>query len=282
MAVKLSDDNLYDIFLKLPVKSIIRCRCVCKSWRQLLCDPHFVEAHLNHISQHHSKLLPVTSDCFYSVDYEEGSLSNAVPRKFPLTNIPPPYTRIWGSCNGMLCVAVRRKTKVSDDKTLVKLFLWNPATGDYKILPNADPSVDDLQIVGFGYDSSLDDYRIVTIITCDYRPRVDMYSLKTNSWKFIRDLPHCDVFNQHNAFNDYDVFNLRKVFSREHRGGGCVNGSIYWVLSPLIIGFDLNNEKFRVLPWPRYVPQWTFKGLLVIGGYLLMHYMHDGKLLMWE
>lgn len=45
---------------------------------------------------------------------------------------------------------------------------------------------------------------------------------------------------------------------------------------------DLNNEKFRVLPWPRYVPQWTFKGLLVIGGYLLMHYMHDGKLLMWE
>ncbi|KAM7462989.1 hypothetical protein LguiA_031110 [Lonicera macranthoides] len=153
MAVKLSDDILSVIFLKLPVKSIICCRCVCKSWRQLLCDPHFVGAHLNHISQHHDKLLLLTSDCFYSVDYE-ASHSNAVPRKFLLKNIPP-YTRIWGSCNGKLCIAVCRKTKISDDKTLVRLFLWNPATGDYGMLPNADPSVDDLQIVGFGYDSSI-------------------------------------------------------------------------------------------------------------------------------
>ncbi|KAM7467002.1 hypothetical protein LguiB_014564 [Lonicera macranthoides] len=244
MAAKLSDDILSIIFLKLPIKSLLRCRSVCKSWRQLLCEPHFVKMHLNHISQHHHKLLLRNSDCFYSLDYET-SHRNAVPRDFPLEITP------------------------------LKVALWNPSTGDYKILPSADPSVNDNQIVGFGYDSSIDDYKIVRIIPyyfvkAENEPgkaycglQVDMYSLKTNSWKIIRDLPRRDV-----------VRHAPLIFNGEFRGrvSVSVNKSIYWLLGSKIIGFDLKNEKFKELSWPcNMQPDFhkCLKSLSVMGGYLL-------------
>ena len=242
MASKLSDDTLSTIFLKLPVKSLLRCRCVCKSWRKLLCDPHFVKMHLNHISQHHRKLLLGNSDCFCSLDYET-SHRNAVPQGFPLEITP--CTKIWGSCNGLVCVALLPETKAGEYEKLVKVALWNPSTADYKMLPSADPSVNDCQIVGFGYDSSIDDYKMVRIIPgyfvkaenepcrVDCEQRVDMYSLKTNSWKIIRDLPRRDVFRH-----------APLIFNHEFAGGVSINESIYWVLGSKIIGFDLKNEKF--------------------------------------
>lgn len=56
--VKLSDD-IFNIFLNLSVKSILRCKTVCKVWRQLLCDPAFVR--LMHINKHHPSISRETS-----------------------------------------------------------------------------------------------------------------------------------------------------------------------------------------------------------------------------
>ncbi|XP_076950016.1 putative F-box protein At1g14315 [Bidens hawaiensis] len=36
-----------DIFSRLPVKSIIYCKCVCKNWRDLVSEPYFVHLHLS-------------------------------------------------------------------------------------------------------------------------------------------------------------------------------------------------------------------------------------------
>ncbi|KAM7477752.1 hypothetical protein LguiA_025965 [Lonicera macranthoides] len=287
MAAKLSDDILSIIFLKLPIKSLLRCRSVCKSWRQLLCDPHFVKMHLNHLSQHHHKLLLRNSNCFYSLDYET-SHRNAVPRDFPLEITL--CKKIWGSCNGLVCVPTLPKTKTSQYQKLVKVVLWNPSTGDYKILPLADPSVNDNQIVGFGYDSSINDYKIVRIIPyyfvkAENEPgkaycglQVDMYSLKTNSWKIIRDLPRRDV-----------VRHAPLIFNGEFGGRVSVsmNKSIYWLLGSKIIGFDLKNEKFKELSWPcNMQPDFRkrLKSLSVMGGYLFVHYIEldSKKFVVWK
>ncbi|KAM7462978.1 hypothetical protein LguiA_031099 [Lonicera macranthoides] len=163
-------------------------------------------------------------------------------------------------------------------------------TGDYKILPSADPSVNDNQIVGFGYDSSIDDYKIVRIIPyyfvkAENEPgkaycglQVDMYSLKTNSWKIIRDLPRRDV-----------VRHAPLIFNGEFRGrvSVSVNKSIYWLLGSKIIGFDLKNEKFKELSWPcNMQPDFhkCLKSLSVMGGYLLVHYIEldSKKFVVWK
>ncbi|GKB34692.1 F-box associated domain containing protein [Tanacetum coccineum] len=36
-----------DVLSRLPVKTIIHCKCVCKNWRQLVSDSYFVNLHLS-------------------------------------------------------------------------------------------------------------------------------------------------------------------------------------------------------------------------------------------
>ncbi|XP_026397092.1 putative F-box protein At3g16210 [Papaver somniferum] len=44
---RLPEGILENIFLRLKVKNLLRCRCVCKAWRDLICSPSFIYKHLN-------------------------------------------------------------------------------------------------------------------------------------------------------------------------------------------------------------------------------------------
>uniref|UniRef100_A0A0E0D117 F-box domain-containing protein n=1 Tax=Oryza meridionalis TaxID=40149 RepID=A0A0E0D117_9ORYZ len=44
-AEALPDDLLYEILLRLPARSILRCRAVCKAWRSRTSRPYFLRAH---------------------------------------------------------------------------------------------------------------------------------------------------------------------------------------------------------------------------------------------
>ncbi|KAF7827775.1 F-box protein interaction domain protein [Senna tora] len=37
-----------NILLRLPIKSILLCKCVCKTWHAIISDPHFAELHFKH------------------------------------------------------------------------------------------------------------------------------------------------------------------------------------------------------------------------------------------
>lgn len=43
---ELSDEIVVEILVRLPVKSLLHCRAVCKAWRAIVNDPLFVSAHL--------------------------------------------------------------------------------------------------------------------------------------------------------------------------------------------------------------------------------------------
>ncbi|KAF5814536.1 putative F-box domain-containing protein [Helianthus annuus] len=43
----LPDDLMYNVLSRLPVKTIIRYKCVCKKWRDLVSDSYFVNLHLS-------------------------------------------------------------------------------------------------------------------------------------------------------------------------------------------------------------------------------------------
>jgi len=42
---ELATDVLFDVFLLLSAKELCRLRVVCRAWRSLTCDPHFIRAH---------------------------------------------------------------------------------------------------------------------------------------------------------------------------------------------------------------------------------------------
>ncbi|OWM74640.1 hypothetical protein CDL15_Pgr005220 [Punica granatum] len=62
----LPEEMIYEILVRLPVKSLCRFRCVSTLWRTIISDPHFVSSHLARSSAH-PKLL-FSGDEFADMD----------------------------------------------------------------------------------------------------------------------------------------------------------------------------------------------------------------------
>lgn len=64
---------------------------------------------------------------------------------------------------------------------------------DSKLIPDPNPPVGFYDFLGFSYDPSVDDYKILRIVSDDLltveRSQIDIYALKTNSWKTVRHTP---------------------------------------------------------------------------------------------
>ncbi|CAN6165489.1 unnamed protein product [Urochloa humidicola] len=61
-------DAIYEILLRVPAKDLCRFRAVCRPWRSLLSDPHFIAAH----STHHPAPLIVAG--YHTADWNHGIL----------------------------------------------------------------------------------------------------------------------------------------------------------------------------------------------------------------
>ena len=141
------DELLVEVLSLLPVKSLIRFKCVSKYWNTLISDPSFVKLHLkksttrnpyltlfaNHI-KHITGVSPDGTDDEYDEDY------SIVP--YPICHLlhKPSFTLyvdpyyclkdkgcscLVGSYNGLICLAGVSLTDAYQDYWL---RLWNPAT----------------------------------------------------------------------------------------------------------------------------------------------------------
>ncbi|XP_030462500.2 F-box/kelch-repeat protein At3g23880-like [Syzygium oleosum] len=198
---KLPHDVAVEILKRLPVGSLLRFRCVCRSWRSTIDDPRFVALHLSHsaldASNWHLACVdlydPVQSLCslFSGESLARPSLSQI---EIPFA-APPNCYGFVGSCNGLICV-----TDISEDRCGRTMYLWNLFTRKHKAIPESDfLSMEHVHIVlGFGFDARWNDYKIVRIIYYPYehpqgfgkiKPQVDIYSLWTDSWRSLE----CEV-----------------------------------------------------------------------------------------
>ncbi|KAI3977173.1 hypothetical protein MKX01_035903, partial [Papaver californicum] len=68
-------DKIYLLIIsRLPVRSVLTCKCVCNSWLNLISTPDFVEMHLNFHRENSSSLMlggkqEDKSDVIYSIGY---------------------------------------------------------------------------------------------------------------------------------------------------------------------------------------------------------------------
>ncbi|KAI9126994.1 hypothetical protein K1719_001553 [Acacia pycnantha] len=124
----LPHEIISSILKRLPVKSLLRFRCVCKDWNDLFKTSLFIKEHLHHSSHHRgpSLLLQCGHSTFSMLDSDKKTL---LPPSAPSVNQP---VYIIGSSYGLVCLQHRFQLRI------VKIFDYKPAevyslsTGSWK------------------------------------------------------------------------------------------------------------------------------------------------------
>ncbi|CAA7035412.1 unnamed protein product [Microthlaspi erraticum] len=102
----ISTDLITEILLRLPVKSIARCRCVSKLWNSTLRDPLFTELFLTMSSARPRLLFSLVEDrelCFFSAP--QGESSSTVAADYHLQFTLDDSYKVCGHVRGLVCLA---------------------------------------------------------------------------------------------------------------------------------------------------------------------------------
>lgn len=202
----LPQELITEILSRLPGKSLVRFRCVSKSWFSLIYSSEFIKTHLlksstNNAYTRHGLIFTI---CVPDVKVKQCSLAHvlntdattATEMDYPSDSIVDPLNYVYsevkvvGSCNGFFSTEIGGKD----------LFFWNPPIRKSKKLPDFEIGWKYYHnsTYGFGYDESNDDGKVV-LIFCLYggsggppkgqhKSQVLVYSLKADSWLMIENL----------------------------------------------------------------------------------------------
>ncbi|KAM7498139.1 hypothetical protein LguiA_022553 [Lonicera macranthoides] len=255
----LSEELMITILVRLPVKSLLRFKCVCKYWYALIQSPKFVSNHYHHPTNR-SRLIvrhiarPI-DDCN---TYTSNSTREYALSMFNETLTPGLYCDIlhFRSCRYTLLGPIDGLFLLHNYDNN-RVAIWNPATTEFKFLPN--PSFDFPpishsfeHIFGFGLDLSTNEYKVVWIIVSfPHLPNeAALYSFATNSWRYIG-----YVFKKPTSSGKY---------WRINGGYQCksnatyLNGCFYWLLlldmefKYKVLLFDMGDDEFREVNVPAY------------------------------
>ncbi|XP_074274051.1 F-box/kelch-repeat protein At3g23880-like [Silene latifolia] len=245
------------ILLRLPVKSLVRFKCVSKNWLTEITSQSFIDLynHENYPQNHdsnHRYLILVGSSSISSFDYFSGRdiVSNFA---LPLGCHEKLNYKIVGSCNGLLCFK---------DLTSRKIFVYNPITRANRVMPiSAFPEVYMEYQTGFGYDYKSNDYKILWV----FREKVAyIFRLKNNTCEEIKYTP-TTIFES----------SLMKPKSSMVYS----NNALHWVgpktrgargstdAYETISGFDIGSEQFYEFGTPRRILKDTWN-IADVRGYL--------------
>ncbi|KAH7844339.1 hypothetical protein Vadar_026970 [Vaccinium darrowii] len=245
-----------EILLRLPVKTLIRFRCVCKSWCTMIYEPQFVKKHLSRATKDgditHWRVIiryryhDLKSCSLHSIFHE--------PYECPVDLYYPFKTLqrgvgIVGSCNGLVCIYYY-------EKSVDNFYLWNPSTRESHILPYYGDGANFGFSYGFGYDSFNDDYKVIRVAYAKGSLEVKVYSLKIDSWRRIEGFPS-------------NLIMFQPMESSKH-----VNGSIHWVGTNLcdnswvILAFDLGEETYKEIPKPNHGKEFALVSVMALRGCL--------------
>lgn len=248
-----------DILSRLPIKTIIHCRCVCRTWRSLVLDPHFANLHLSRtptiliIHQESHRSPDWDSDILKLIEFDRdehdqhgnGLLHYDPLMNFDLKRFPNTEILLVGSVNGLLCFC---------DYENEAIFICNPIMRECVTLPKPiyTERYPTRIVYGFGYSSLSGQYKVVQI---SQTPLLDpeglpfwddsqgaVYVLGTANWRSIGTVPYLDSRRSYNL---------------------SLNGNIHWLnwggeTSELICSFDVENESFQVFPSPNNLIKQTW------------------------
>nr|ACJ09220.1 S-haplotype-specific F-box protein [Prunus dulcis] len=233
---------LIDILVRLPAKSLVRFMCTCKSWSNLISSSSFVSTHLDrNVTKHaHVYLLCLhhpNFECHVDPDdpylegevqwslFSKGTFEQCSKLSHPLGSTE--HYGIYGSSNGLVCIS---------DEILnfdSPIHIWNPSVRKLRT-PTISTNITKFGYIAlqFGFHPGVNDYKAVRMMRTNKDAfSVEVYSLRTDSWKMIEVIPPW----------------LKCTW--QHHQGTFFNGVAYHFIEkgPIfsIMSFDSGSEEFE-------------------------------------
>ncbi|CAO2034592.1 unnamed protein product [Urochloa humidicola] len=254
------EDILFtEVLPRLPVRTLVRFRSVCQSWRATIDgddDRRLVRCHLE-LSRQRAPPSVLDVPCEPRIEYNWGvarskemefrriRLLGATAVDAELMHVVAcPQNRFTAvvkpvHCNGLVLVPAASG----------ELFVCNPATREFVTLPPGSPSVMPGQ-VAFGFDPWSSTYKVARVvyrgleavhsdgkIECDIGHEVLTLGGTDGSWEATDDPPYCII----------------------QRSSICTRGAFYWTAvvgcaddprPTELLRFSLRDETFTVVPNP--------------------------------
>ncbi|XP_019162568.1 PREDICTED: F-box/kelch-repeat protein At3g23880-like [Ipomoea nil] len=267
---KLPQDAIEEILSRLPLKPLGRCKCVSKSWHNLISSRNFVKKHLDRTLSNptDNPFRILTYWCYESLDYESPSALQStsdsddvlVDLDDPLGPEDPCIDRhVIGSCHGLVALLYQYDG-------LERIILWNPCIRSARELPGPPPNpphANPAAFYGFGYDASIDDYKVVKAVRSKSTNETTAYVFciyGADSWRTING-PDKSIVVVHETESCYFHGKM----------GSSLHGGLHWLADRgvngggLILRLDLTAETFSELPQPTTGdPNTTFEVLWVL------------------
>ncbi|KAL6642974.1 hypothetical protein ACP70R_021155 [Stipagrostis hirtigluma subsp. patula] len=241
---RLPDDMVFQVLLRLPVRSLLRFRSVCTSWYATITSPYFVRRHaeLSSAAAGASSMLilprqrlpwPLRMRGVGLYLYPgRGAVAELMHERFWSTGVVP-----WmppAHLDGLVVIP-------SYDS---QIFVCNPATREFAALPRGGaPDCLGYQKVGFGLDPSSGRYKVVRCYLRDY----DYVTLTATS-------VGCEVFTLGGGGGWRPAADPPCTIKAQT--AVCLpSGAMYWpaILSAHEVGivrFGLTDEEFAMFPSP--------------------------------
>ncbi|XP_073148185.1 F-box protein At3g07870-like [Henckelia pumila] len=253
--MELPSEIIANILSRLPWRTIISCKCVCKQWDKLLSSPEFVKFHRS-VSTPEVLVLQADPNGRYLckfVEHEYGfQLHQGMkfdPKAF-INSSPADYQiEMKGSVDGLLCL--QYSSKIDD-----VICVCNPITREYTSLPRLARIVESVNFThyGFGVSSITGQYKVVYMFQ-----------------KSVQKVRQCRISENFKCeFYDYLIYTLgtgrywrsihrNSPFGLSHLSFGVfLNGNLHGLVksSPesdiSISCFDLEDESFKPFSPPPY------------------------------
>ncbi|KAF5183729.1 F-box protein cpr1 [Thalictrum thalictroides] len=276
---KLPPEITTNILSRLPIKSSVQCRCVCKPWCEILTDSKFPLIHLNQISTISPDILvySISHEILYLDDSKEAFGRKPIKpfkvfsENFMHNSFYKKDSIVLGSCNGLICLAKFEGPLTPSNP----ICIFNPITETCSKLPDyKDPEFEmptglnhKRFMYGFGFDDSKQEFKFVLVTFFSNLSEVQICTLGDSTW---RRKTGCAP----------DVLNLA---SRQH-STAFVNQCLHWVADvrltiPIIVSFNSGVEEFDFVPIPpsnklRKLTVGVLEGHLSAVDYTYVNYIH--------
>lgn len=166
------EELLWEIFSRLPIKSLLRLRCGCKQWRSLIDDPYLCNMRLARPTSSEEDALILTSrygkgaslEFWKSAIHGEGASPMPIEVQFPKRV----NYELQNSCDGLLCFSKDVEDNEAEEE---EAFVCNPLKKNLRLIlppPMAKSPRPDLSSYGLGFDSSINKYKVVRVYVDDY------------------------------------------------------------------------------------------------------------------
>ncbi|XP_050902897.1 F-box/kelch-repeat protein At3g23880-like [Lathyrus oleraceus] len=273
----LPEDLILETLLRLPVRSLLQLKCVCKLWKTLISDSEFAKRHLQRLTMD-----PSITNPQFIIGRGDAKVTS-FPVK-PLLENPSEPTEavefsmehrfsILGSCNGLVCL-------LDIDQGYVRL--WNPST---RFKSKESPSLGSLfyhwavTSYGFGYDHVNDKYKVLldvhshSLVRSGCSENVILYTFGENSWTSVQNFP----------------FPIPTTSFQ----GKFVSGTLNWVVvredgdysRTTILSFDLGKETYSEILLPQNQKYDSYRdskpNLGVLHNCLCLSFDIDTHLVLW-